>query len=100
MFSSFVNCIVLSTFYALSVSIGEEDSYLMPLISLFGSDMFWALRDAISANGNHDEIYHVNFGDVGNVNKSEIGRNALNEDQGPQLLDMPVSQFEASGIFP
>ena len=82
-FSSFINCIVLTTFYGSSAGIDEDEYYLMPLISLYGEDMFWALRDAMSANGNYDEIYLDNF----NVTKSR-GRNALNYD-GPQLLDMP-----------
>jgi hypothetical protein len=40
-------------------------------------------------------MYFDNFGN--NVTKAEIGRNALNEEQGPQLLDMPGF---ALGIFP
>jgi hypothetical protein len=87
MFSSFINCIVLSTFYASSEGMDEKDSYLMPLISLFGNDMFWSLKDAISANGNYDEIYSSNFNNVENR-----GRNALNTDQMPELLDMPGLQ--------
>lgn len=83
-FSSFVNCIVLSTFYALSKNIYEEDSYLMPSISLFGNDMMWSLKDAISAHGNYDEIYYNNF----DVEQSR-GRNNLNSEHQPELLDMP-----------
>jgi hypothetical protein len=83
-FSSFVNCIVLSTFYALSKNIYEEDSYLMPSISLFGNDMMWSLKDAISAHGNYDEIYYNNF----DVEQSR-GRNDLNSEHQPELLDMP-----------
>jgi hypothetical protein len=93
MFSAFINCIVLSTFFAVSVSIDEEASYLMPLISLFGVDMFWALRDAISAHGNYYELYYKNFGDV---DDNKMGPNALNNEKGPQLLDMPGLQYENS----
>jgi hypothetical protein len=97
MFSSFVNCIVLSTFYAANEGINRNNSFAMPTMTIFGNDMLWALKDAISANGNYDEMYFDNFGN--NVTKAEIGRNALNEEQGPQLLDMPGSQFEALDIL-
>jgi hypothetical protein len=92
-FSSFVNCIVLSTFYAASEGIDRKNSFAMPTMTIFGSDMLWALKDAISANGNYDEIYFRNFG---NATEVEIGRNTLNQEQGPQFL----AQFQASNIFP
>lgn len=97
MFSAFVNCIVLSTFFAVSEGIDEEDSYKMPLMSSFGNDMLWALRDATSANGNYDQIYLKNF----NVSDDSRGRNALNSKKGPQLLDMPGLHYEGfdSGTF-
>ena len=87
MFSSFVNCIVMSTIFALDNHIDKEDSYLMPLISLFGNDMMWALRDAIVAAGNYNEMYFMNFGTV----DGSRGRNDLNSHEEPQLLDMPDS---------
>lgn len=52
--------------------------------------MFWALRDAISAHGNYYELYYKNFGDV---DDNKMGPNALNNEKGPQLLDMPGLQY-------
>ena len=75
----------MSTIYALDNHIDKEDSYLMPLILLFGNDMMWALRDALAATGNYDEIYLMNFGTVDVFR----GRNDLNSNREPQLLDMP-----------
>ena len=83
-FSAFVNCIIISTFYAAQEGIDENDSYMMPLNSLFGQDMLWSLKDAIAANGNYDDIYVKNFG-----KEDSRGRNVLNADGGPQLLDIP-----------
>lgn len=85
MFTSFVNCILLSTIAAVKDGITKENAFAMPIISLYGSDMQWSLKDALSAHGNYDEIYFNNFdADVSR------GRNALNVVQPkPQLLDMP-----------
>ena len=85
MFSSFVNCIVLSTIYATSEGIDKNNSFAMPSVTIFGMDMLWALKDAISANGNYYEIFSSNFDVKNNIR----GRNHLNSHQHPQLLDMP-----------
>jgi hypothetical protein len=87
-FSSFINCIVLSTFYASSEGIGKNNSFAMPTMTIFGNDMLWSLKDAISANGNYDEIYSSNFNNV-----EDRGRNAMNFDQEPQFLDIPGIQL-------
>ena len=85
MFSSFVNCIVLSTIYATSEGIDKNNSFAMPSVTIFGMDMLWALKDAISANGNFDEMFSSNFDDEDDIR----GRNHLNSHQHPQLLDLP-----------
>ncbi len=85
MFSSFVNCIVLSTIYATSEGIDKNNSFAMPSMTIFGMDMLWALKDAISANGNYYEMLSTNF----DVDDDIRGRNHLNSYQHPQLLDMP-----------
>jgi hypothetical protein len=84
-FSSFVNCIVLSTISATSERIAKKNYYMMPSMTVFGRDMLWALKDAISASGNYDEIYSSNF----DVEVESRGRNYLNSEQQPQFLDMP-----------
>eukprot|EP00804_Cyclotella_cryptica_P018122 CCRYP_005906-RB/>CCRYP_005906-RB protein AED:0.01 eAED:0.01 QI:1407/1/1/1/1/1/2/361/429 len=85
MFSSFVNCIVLSTIYATSEGVDKNNSFALPSMTIFGKDMLWAMKDAISANGNYDEIFSKNF-----IVEEELrGRNYLNSHQHPQLLDMP-----------
>ena len=58
----------------------------MPLASLFGSDLRWALRDAITYSGNYDDVYTKNFGSQ--VSDAERGWNALNEG-GPLQLYLP-----------
>jgi hypothetical protein len=52
-------------------------------MTIFGKDILWALKDAISANGNNDEIFSNNF-DVKDKNR---GRNYFNFHQHPELLD-------------
>ena len=76
LFSSFVNCIVLGTIYAeenrLASVCGEP-----PLVSVFGSEYNWALRDAIAYSGSYDQIYTKTFSS-GNSTESARGRNTLN----------------------
>jgi len=86
-FSSFVNCIVLATVYAAEKGITKDDNADMPTMTLFGKFYLWSLKDAISANGNYDEIYNANFVET---NETERGRNALNlnEFQHPQLFSI------------
>ena len=66
---------------------------MMPSMTVFGRDMLWALKDAILANGNYDEIYSSNF----DVDAEIRGRNYLNSEQQAQFLDMPgINSFEFS----
>jgi len=83
LFASFVNCVVMATIHAQENDIQKHKSREMPLISIFGSNSSWALRDAISYSGSYDEIYARNFGS--GVAKSARGRNTLN-DGGPLML--------------
>mmetsp|Transcript_19228 Transcript_19228/g.40276 ORF Transcript_19228/g.40276 Transcript_19228/m.40276 type:complete len:263 (-) Transcript_19228:48-836(-) len=83
LFASFVNCVVMATIYAQENDIQKHKSREMPLISIFGSEIGWALRSAIFYSGSYDEIYARNFGS--GVAKSARGRNTLN-DGGPLML--------------
>ncbi|KAL7462350.1 hypothetical protein ACHAXS_002733, partial [Conticribra weissflogii] len=84
MFSLFVDSIVLSTFYAHDNGIAKEDGFEMPLISLFGPDLLWAMRDAILFSGNYVELYRQHF------QFYPTGRNGLNKDStNPQFLPRP-----------
>ncbi|KAL7539869.1 hypothetical protein ACHAXR_012322 [Thalassiosira sp. AJA248-18] len=58
----------------------------MPLVSVFGSDLNWALRDAIAYSGSYEQIYRKHFGiEATEVNR---GRNTLNEGS-PIMLSFP-----------
>ena len=67
----------------------------MPLVSLFGSDLSWSLRDAISYSGNYDEIYAKHFvelleeDDWGLGYEERRGRNVVNSKGGPQIHSFP-----------
>lgn len=92
MFSSFVDLIVLAPVYAQENDIRKERRVnRMPLVSIFGSELSWALRDVVSYSGNYDEIYTAHFGEVLEEGR---GRNRLNDESGPQMhsfdgLDTP-----------
>eukprot|EP01083_Nonionella_stella_P250798 866048_1 len=77
LFASFVNCIVLATIYAQENNVQREKSSEMPLVSVFGSHLNWALRDAIFYSGSYDQIYSRNY--PSNVSETFRGRNNLNE---------------------
>lgn len=83
--SSFVNCVVLATFYAQENFIVRLSSREMPLMTIFGSEFKWALKDTISYSGSYGQIYEEHFGNVAEENR---GRNILNEG-GPQLHSFP-----------
>ena len=109
-FASYVDCIILATVYAVHEGITKEEEEDMPTMTLFGKFYLWALKDAIQgkkvelimlffktpisypvllvscvlANGNYDQIYVRNFGEV-----EDKGRNALNTNQMPQMLNNP-----------
>ena len=85
-FSSYVNCIVLATVYAAAEGITQDNYDEMKSMRLYGDNYLWSLKDAVSANGNYDEIYAINFS--GNQTETR-GRNALNAEQNPQLFDIP-----------
>ena len=86
MFSSFVNCVVMSTIYASAEGIGKNNSFAMPTLTIFGNDMLWSLKDGIYARGSYEEIYSANFH---NIEIEDRGRNDINTGQEPQLLDEP-----------
>ena len=82
-FSSFVNSIVAATIDAHDMK--KEKSTEMPMISLYGNELRWSLRDAISYWGGYDEIYSAYFGVAG----TKRGRNSLNENGSPQIHSFP-----------
>lgn len=94
MFASFVNCIVLATIYAQENDITSENRRELPLVSVFGSDLIWALRDAIAYSGGYDKIYRKNFGIE--VSEMKRGRNALNQG-GPMLHSIPHLSAKETG---
>ena len=67
----------------------KESTAIGQLLSLLESRyairVLWALKDAISANGNYDEMFSSNF----DIEDDIRGRNHLNSHQHPQLLDLP-----------
>ncbi|KAL7524438.1 hypothetical protein ACHAXR_000571 [Thalassiosira sp. AJA248-18] len=75
----------MSTIYAQENLIQSERSKEMPLVSVFGGSLRWALRDAIAYSGSYDQIYTKHFGKVSKVNR---GRNTLNKG-GPLLHSFP-----------
>ena len=87
LFSSFVNTIVLATIYAQENGISREKSREMPMVSVFGDDVSWALIDVIFYSSSYDEIYVKNFGSNGE-SAAHRGRNALNGG-GQMLLSLP-----------
>ncbi|KAL7523806.1 hypothetical protein ACHAXR_000339 [Thalassiosira sp. AJA248-18] len=86
LFASFVNCIVVSTIYA-QENFMSERSKEMPLVSVFGSSLSWALRDAIAYSGSYDQLYTKHFGSE--VSEVDRGRNTLNKG-GPLLYSFPA----------
>jgi len=56
MFCSFVNLVVLAPTNAQVMGINQQRSDDMPLVSVFGGNIAWALRDAIGQSGNYYEI--------------------------------------------
>lgn len=81
-FSSFVNCIVLATIYAQENDVSKKMHRDMPLVSIFGTEFSWALRDVVAYSGPYDDLYAKNFGVV---NEEDRGRNFLNDQEGPQI---------------
>ena len=92
-FTSFVNCVVLGTIYADGNGITKEFSKDMPLMSIFGRDFNWALRDAIAYSGSYDQIYRKHFWGVA---EEDRGRNTLNTLDSPQLHSFPGLQYPQS----
>ena len=60
MFCSFVNLVVLAPSSAQVMGITQQRSDDMPLVSVFGSNIGWALRDAVAQSGNYYEILASN----------------------------------------
>jgi len=81
-FSSFVHSIMLTTVYAQESGITQESNRGMPLISVFGTEYSWAMREAIAYSGSYDEMYHKHFG----TSPLQRGRNQLNINETSQLL--------------
>eukprot|EP00581_Thalassiosira_minuscula_P000852 CAMPEP_0183743076 /NCGR_PEP_ID=MMETSP0737-20130205/65031_1 /TAXON_ID=385413 /ORGANISM="Thalassiosira miniscula, Strain CCMP1093" /LENGTH=1112 /DNA_ID=CAMNT_0025978681 /DNA_START=259 /DNA_END=3597 /DNA_ORIENTATION=- len=86
LFSSFVDCVVMATFFAQENGITKKKSKEMPLVSIFGRDLRWALRDVVKFTGGYDQLYAKSFGQV---SEEERGRNKLAGDSGPLLLSFP-----------
>ena len=85
-FSSFVNCIVLATIHAQETGITKEKSKDMPLMSTFGNEFKWSLRDAVSYSGSYDEIVAKNFA---RVPLTERQQNILNDKGQSQMHSFP-----------
>jgi len=60
MFCSFVNLVVLAPSHAQVHGINQLRSDDMPLVSIFGSNIGWALRDAVGQTGSYYEILSSN----------------------------------------
>ena len=58
----------------------------MPLVSVFGGDLSWALRDVIAYSGSYDELFTKHFGNT--ASGIGFGRNALNQG-GPMMYSIP-----------
>jgi len=80
-----VNCIVLATVSAVETGITKKNFELMPLVTVFGSKLEWALKDAIAYSGGYDQMYGNHFGFVAEESR---GRNNLNKN-GPQIHSFP-----------
>lgn len=87
LFSSFVHSIMLATLYAQESGITHESNRGMPLMSVFGTQYLWAMRDAIAHSGSYDEMYYKHFG----TSPLQRGRNELNINATPQLLSPPMN---------
>ena len=83
LFSSFVNCVVLAILYAEESGV---NNIKVPFASIFGSEMRWSLRDAVSYSESYDKLFAKHFG-IDSVR----GRNGLNRifEAGPQLHSLP-----------
>ena len=86
-FAAFVYWVVSATFYAEEHGITQSTASSMPLVSLFGNSVYFAmLRQTIAAVGNFGEIYQRNLGGV--IPRS--GANQLNiAPFGPQIFVRP-----------
>lgn len=66
----------------------DKESYLeMESPNIFGTDLRWALRDAIKFSGNYDQIIKKNFPHV-DLEGDDRGRNKLIEG-GPMIHSYP-----------
>ncbi|EJK75467.1 hypothetical protein THAOC_02808 [Thalassiosira oceanica] len=88
-FSSFVNLVVMSTIKADKDGIGREAHRNMPLISVYGSNIGWALKDAISYSGSYSQILSENFPQ----SMAATGRNCIHKD-GPLRHSIPGIRFQ------
>ena len=84
-FSSFVNLIVIAIINAQEM-IDRGKGGEMPLMSVFGSEFNWALRDAVSYSGGYDQLYTKHFGQV---SVEDRGRNTVNTNGGAQIHSFP-----------
>ena len=82
MLSSFINLVVSVLFYALEKNLVKENTVDVPLVSLFGSEFAWSLRDAVDYSGNYNQLYKKHFGG------EPIGRNTPNGGS-PRILSFP-----------
>ena len=61
MFCSFVNLVALVPSRAQVNGANQQRSNDIPLVSVFGSNIGWALRDAVAQSGNYNEILASNI---------------------------------------
>ena len=79
--SSFVNTIVTGTIL-FQERRDKKITGELPLLPVFGSELKWALKDALSYSGRYDKLYSKHFGDS---TDTERGRNTLTPNGGAQL---------------
>ena len=84
--SSFVQLVVSSLFYAEEQGITQTTANEMPVVNMFGNTFKRMFRDAIFAVGNYGEMYDRSM-------EEDFSRSAtpnmLNSDSDPQLAAMP-----------
>lgn len=84
--SSFVQLVVSSLFYAEEQGITQATANQMPVVNMFGTTFKRMFRDAIFAVGNYGELYDRSTEEY--LSRSATP-NMLNSDSGPQLAAMP-----------
>ena len=86
LFSSFVNGIVLGMIRMDELELRHAESDSLPLLTQFGTQLTWALRDGKEYGKSYYALYEKHFGKDEPVEMR--GRNALNVG-GPQIHSFP-----------